>query len=360
MEELAESFSMQTGRSLTTRFFKEELRGIALEEKRHGMYQDAEKWTRMVSVAKNSIYSSFSMDFQWDRNTWVSCEEAWDGRIWQVDPKGLRPPEVTSMSANHLGYYESFAYDIRNFDTPHFFVTEDDNRGALRRFTPSNPNWDDPWTILHGEGTIEYLVLEPSGGHQLDTEGTFSWTTSIRVGQNSAVRFFQHTEGLDVYNNELFVVSKAQHSLFILDLDKKTYERHPTNSGLFDGQPDQMKRLIKNGPSNIESSRTFDANDAEEEPLLYFCEEVGTANGIHARDVNGWFYTILESSMYGRETSGLAFSPDGKHMYFSYQSAGIIVDVWRDDGLPFYGKSLDVHYHEKPDTPNQERDMWAS
>jgi len=293
-------------------------------------------------------------------NTWVSCEETDDGRIWQVDPKGLRPPEATSMSTTNLGYFESFAYDIRDFDKPRFFVTEDSPSGALRRYTPSNPNWDDPWTILHGEGIIEYLVLEPSGGNRWDGSGKFTWTTSSRVGRNSATRYYQHTEGLDVYNNELFFVSKSQHSLFILDLENNTYERHSTDSGLFDGQPDQMKRLIKNGPSNIESSNTFDVHEPEEEPLLYFCEEIGTANGIHARDANGWFYTILESSMYGRETSGLAFSPDGKHMYFSYQSAGIIFDVWRDDGLPFYGKSLDVHYHEKPESANQERDMWSS
>lgn len=232
--------------------------------------------------------------------------------------------------------------------------------GALRRFTPSNPNWDDPWSILHGEGVLEYLVLDPSDGNHWDTVGTFYWTTSFRVARNNAARYYQHTEGLDVYNNELFVVSKTQHSLFILDLDNNTYQRHSTSSGLFDGQPDQMKRLIKNGPSNVESSRTFDANEPDEEPLLYFCEEVGTSNGIHARDANGWFYTILESNVYGRETSGLAFSPDGKHMYFSFQAAGVIFDIFREDGLPFYGKSLDVHFHGKPDTPDKERDMWST
>jgi len=81
--------------------------------------------------------------------------------------------------------------------------------------------------------------------------------------------------------------------------------------------------------------------------LLYFCEDSGSENGIHARDANGWFYTILESDNNSRETTGLAFSPDGTHMYFSFQLQGIIFDVWRDDGLPFYGKTLDVHYHEQ-------------
>lgn len=315
----------------------------------------------IVLVGLYLLLNHTARNFKIDRNTWVSCEEIWNGRIWQVDPKGLRPPQETSMSASSLGYFESFAYDIRDFEKPRFFVTEDDVGGALRRFTPSNPNWDDPWTILHGEGVIEYLVLKPSSESRWATEGNFYWTASIQVARNSAGRYYQHTEGLDVYNNELFVVSKTQHSLFILDLDSSTYQRHSTAAGLFDGQPDQMQRLIKEGPSNIESSSTFDVNEPEAEPLLYFCEEVGTANGVHARDANGWFYSILESSIYGRETSGLAFSPDGKHMYFSYQSVGIIFDVWREDGLPFYGKTLDVHFHEKPqETPDQERDMWST
>ena len=77
--------------------------------------------------------------------------------------------------------------------------------------------------------------------------------------------------------------------------------------GLFDGQPDQMKRLIQ---------------DDSDSTLLYFCEEGGSKNGVHARDAHGWYFTILESSDWGGETSGLAFSPDGKHMYFSYQHKG--------------------------------------
>jgi hypothetical protein len=251
---------------------------------------------------------------------------------------------VTSLSPT-FGDFESFAYDIRDFNRPRFFVTEDNNRGALRRFIPSNPNWDDPWTILHGDGTLEYLVLAPIGGGRDDTVGAYYWTTDLDLARANAEFFYRYTEGLDVYDNEVFVVSKTQKSLFIFDLDGNTYRRFSTDFGLFDGQPDQMKRLIKNGSSNVEFSSVFDVNEPEEEPLLYFCEDSGQENGIHARDANGWFYTILESTNGSRETSGLAFSPDGKHMYFSFQLQGTIFDVWREDGLPFYGKTLDVHYH---------------
>ena len=244
-------------------------------------------------------------------------------------------------------------------------MTEDDSYGALRRFTASNPNWEDPWSILHGEGALEYLVLLPSTGDRWDEGGMYYWTDDMEAAKSNARSFYMHTEGMDVYGNELFLTSKVQYSLFILDLDGNTYKRISTDVGLFDGQPDQIKRLIKDG--NVQTSSTFDVNAPEEEPLLYFCEEMGDSQGIHARDANGWYYTVLESSEYGRETTGLAFSPDGKHMYFSFQSRGVIFDVWRDDGLPFYGKTLDVHYHHRPDendssntgTTRAVRDMWT-
>ena len=159
-----------------------------------------------------------------ERNTWVSCEEHQEGRIWQVDPKGMRPPEETSLSPD-FGDFESFAYDIRKLDRPRFFVTEDNSAGALRRFTPSNPNWDDPWTMLHGEGTLQYLALVPHAGNQDDTHGTYYWTADRNLARANAEAFYRYTEGLDVYNNEMFFVSKTQRSLYVLDLDGTTYHR---------------------------------------------------------------------------------------------------------------------------------------
>jgi hypothetical protein len=240
-----------------------------------------------------------------------------------VDPYGVRETEEMTMDT---GFFESFAYDIRDTTHPRFFVTEDEDRGPLRRFSPSSVDWNDPWSMLHTDGTLEYLILEPynSTSHLI---GSFRWTTDKEQAKNNSELYYRNTEGIDVYNNQLFVISKIQKELFILDLDGMTYQAHSTLYGLFDGQPDQMKRLLQDG-------------------MLYFCEEGGKENGIHARDENGWFFTILESEELDDETTGLDFSPDATHMYLSYQHNGIIFDVWREDGLPFHGKTLNVKYHE--------------
>jgi hypothetical protein len=67
------------------------------------------------------------------KKSWVSCEEYNGGQIWQVDPTGIKPSQMTSLGLNDPGNYESFSYDTRNKRFPRFFVTKDENDGELRR-----------------------------------------------------------------------------------------------------------------------------------------------------------------------------------------------------------------------------------
>ena len=120
----------------------------------------------------------------------------------------------------------------------------------------------------------------------------------------------------------MYVVSKTTQYLFIFDLDNMTWRRSSTNNGLFSNQPDQVN-FITGGKGDT----------------LYFTEDSGTNCGIHARKKDGRYLTILESngSYYDSETTGLALSPDEKHMYFAFQGQGHVCDVTRNDGLPFDG-----------------------
>lgn len=72
---------------------------------------------------------------------------------------------------------------------------------------------------------------------------------------------------------------------------------------------------------------------------------------MHARDSTGQFYTILDAyPRYQSETTGLSFSPDNKHMYVALQGGwashdGRLFDIYRLDGEPFGGRTLDIKYH---------------
>lgn len=257
--------------------------------------------------------------------TWVTCEEVeFHGMIYQVDPTGKRPAELMTLGSEG-GRWESFGYDVRNTSQPHFFATEDHSKGTVRRFTPDAPDWDDPWSILHGSGTIDYLMLFPNAS---ENSGTYAWTTDIEAARKNAKLYFPMSEGMDIYKNELYFVCKQIKAMFVLDLDGDTYYRQSTIAGLFDGSPDQIQRVLG------------DSTD-----LLYFTEEGGIDAGIHARDEYGQFYAVLESPIYIDETSGLAFSPDGRFMYLAYQNNGLLFAVWREDGLPFDEAHLDVKVH---------------
>ena len=262
----------------------------------------------------------------WD--AWISAEEDFGrarGRAWQVDPLGIRPPSPITLGQDG-GIFEAFAYDDRNKSAPQFFLTEDDYYGAMQRFIPYKPDWSHPWEILVGDGTIDYLVLEPSNRNM--NRGTFRWTQNKQEARRSAGRVYPNSEGVDVSGNKLFFVTKRFGHLFELDLDNGTYRRTFTSSGLFDGSPDQLQEVI--GYNN--------------EALLYFTEDGGERAGIHARNSNGDLFTILEG-LYRPETTGLSFSPDSKRMYFAFQEDGLLFEVTRKDGLPFHAKSLNLKFH---------------
>jgi hypothetical protein len=128
---------------------------------------------------------------------------------------------------------------------------------------------------------------------------------------------------------------KAEKKLFILDLDQLTYVVSSTVSGAFSGQPDQVARLLEDVDQDI----------------LYFCEDVDNFSGVHGRDANGKYYTILQGESLNGETSGLAFGPGNMLMYVSFQTAGKIFEIRRTDGRPFSGQRLDIKYHDDGTNP---------
>mmetsp|Transcript_25687 Transcript_25687/g.83271 ORF Transcript_25687/g.83271 Transcript_25687/m.83271 type:complete len:818 (-) Transcript_25687:15-2468(-) len=254
--------------------------------------------------------------------TWITCEEdGSSGEVWECDPFDASNWRKTVLGSTPYprGNFESSAYDNRTALT--FFVTEDSTDGALRRWRPTSQG---PAGIALGaEGTMDYLDLK--------SDGTFEWTSSKSTADTSASRRYRQSEGIDVRDGTLYFVSKAQKELFILDLDLGTYERSSTSTGAFEAQPDQLKRIVG-------------------DDVLYFCEDGGSACGsrgcgVHGRDSTNQFFNVVDAPGYSTETTGLAFSPDRKHMYFSLQGPGHIFDVTRTDGCPFDGGVLDIKYH---------------
>jgi hypothetical protein len=52
--------------------------------------------------------------------------------------------------------------------------------------TPTDPDWDNPWSILLGNGTIDYLTYQPIGANN----GTFQWTSDFAAAAATAFDHF--------------------------------------------------------------------------------------------------------------------------------------------------------------------------
>jgi len=132
---------------------------------------------------------------------------------------------------------------------------------------------------------------------------------------------------------DLMSLSKEFKTMFVLDLMENTYYNQTTrDTPLLDGQPDQIERLFD--PVN------------DKESVLYFTQDGGRYAGISAMNSAGQCFTVLEGrGEYSDETTGLAFSPEGFHIYFAFQDEGVLFDVTRIDGLPFHAQTLDIKYH---------------
>lgn len=222
------------------------------------------------------------------------------------------------------GAFEAFAYDHRGTEAS-FFVTEDAERGALRRFR-SNETWGPD--VLHDEnGIVDFLEILPGN--------EFRWNESLEVGRQSAFDYFQNSEGVVAGNGVLWFVSKKQKEVFRLDLDSKSYTVHSTHTevlpggGSFDAQPDILVEDFDNG-------------------LLYFTEDGGKSPGIFVSSLNASSYSndyvaLLEAEpgayLYD-EITGVAFSPDAMMGFFCLQEAGLFMKFRRLDGKPFTSRRL--------------------
>ena len=271
--------------------------------------------------------------------TWISCEESGHtGRVWQTDPSGARSAEQTNVVA-FGGNYESFAFDDR-YEIPRFFVTEDSSDGALVRYTPGPAGMacynqtkdEDRWCTLHeAGGTYEYLRITAGNS------GTFTWTSSKYSANPNR---YKNAEGIDVVNGILIFVSKVRRALFELDLDAGTFTRSSTVSGAFNNAPDQLEILVGGDVNG-------DSVSDDEDIMFYFCEDGGEHCDIHGRSLGtDKYFTIVEGTGYNGETTGLAFSPDARYMFVSFQHQGVIWQFWRTDGYSFHSQRLDIKYHD--------------
>ena len=127
--------------------------------------------------------------------SWISCEEYNKGQCWQVDPDPdgahHNAPEMTILGEEG-GSFESVACDNTNPSRPVFYLTEDAESGALRRYrSQGGAGWD---TLHNAGGSFDYLEF-------IDDE-KFRWTVDMDAARESQKMYFRNVEGIDYFDGE--------------------------------------------------------------------------------------------------------------------------------------------------------------
>ena len=228
--------------------------------------------------------------------SWLSCEEVDDGLVWECYPDG----QTAAVVRPALGVFNHEAVAV---ETVHnrLYLTEDKPDGCLYRFTADRLNAKGFPDITAGrlevavrragQESLDWLVVPDPQASKLAT----------RYQAASALRF-DGGEGIAYADGRIIFTTKG---------DNRVWSYHTVSQVLevlYDAA-DYITPLLT-GVDNVTVSQSGD---------IYVAEDGGDLQ-IVVLDNQGGLYPIVQLQGHEQsEITGVAFSPDGKRLYFSSQ-----------------------------------------
>jgi secreted PhoX family phosphatase len=226
-------------------------------------------------------------------NTWLSCEEVSDGRVYETDPWGVDPAVVRPAMGRFK--HEACAVDAEH---RYVYLTEDVTDGCLYRFRPTT------WGDL-SSGTLQVM----RGGRA--TSGPVTWATvpdpdgspTATRYQVSGAKRFNGGEGCYYADGTCWFTTKGDNRVWAYDATASTISLTYDDSLVSGSAP-------LTGVDNITGAANGDLFVAEDGGTMEIC--VITPAGVVAP-----FLRVGGQS--SSEITGPAFSPAGDRLYFSSQ-----------------------------------------
>lgn len=219
--------------------------------------------------------------------TWLSCEEIDEGLVWECDP--YRPGQGTARPALGRFKHEAAAVDPTNGDV---YLTEDDYDGRFYRFRPRRRG-------DLTQGVLTAAVVAPGG--------QVSWVpVSDRMRARSPETSpFQRGEGIFYADGTVYFSTTADHRVWAYDTRRATldlvYDAVAT-AGIL-RNPDNLTVHARSGDLYV-------AEDGDDLQIVLFAAAAGT------RIIAPFVQLVGHDES---EVTGVAFSPDGRRLYFSSQ-----------------------------------------
>jgi hypothetical protein len=227
--------------------------------------------------------------------SWLSCEEFDSGRVWECFPEGHKKAIVRPA----LGVFNHEAIAVDEV-THYLYLTEDKVDGCLYRFIADS-------VCENGFPDLSAGLLEVA---VQGDESSVSWAAvpdplAINLAtryQVASVRTFNGGEGIAYYNGRIIFTTKGDNRVWFYDT------KHQVVGVLYDVK--QSLTPILSGVDNITVSQQGDILVAED----------GGDLQIVVIDNQGRLYPLAQLEGHDdSEITGVAFSPDGKRLYFSSQ-----------------------------------------
>ena len=271
--------------------------------------------------------------------TWLTCEEfdesirdgptANAGRVWECDPTGAQPAKVRPTLGSFK--HEACAVEPAN---GRVYLTEDVPDGRFYRFTPAEFTGG-PSDL--NAGTLEAArLIGPANGPWSVTWHTIADPTAQNVStrnQAPATTPFNGGEGCWFDSGIVYFTTKG---------DNRVWRHHiatQTVDILYDAaDPANQAKPILRGVDDVLVSRSGDIFVAEDGDNMQIVL-ITPNNSVHTIiRATGFQHGFLENPLPSplgsiplkSEVTGLAFSPDGKRLYFSSQrgfAVGITYEV---------------------------------
>lgn len=240
-------------------------------------------------------------------NTWLSCEEWPQGQVWECDPSGA----ASAQARPTLGYFSHEATAV-DADSRVIYMTEDMPDGRFYRWLPADGDWPAGGRPALQNGRLQVLqVLGDGLEGALQAPQPAVWLDALAPDQpqdrnrhpDSAA--FDGGEGIWNYRGYIYFSTKGDDRIWVYDSHAQTLEviyDHATSDN-----------PILSGVDNLTVTPQGDVLVAEDGGDMQVVVILPDRTLKPLLQVTG-----QDSS----EIAGIAFSPDGRRMYFTSDRGG--------------------------------------